>query len=134
MDKADIQLLQRTFKKIEPIAQETGELFYGRLFQVDPTLRPLFKGDLKTQAKMLMTAIGLTIQSLDQPGKVMPELQAIGLRHTGYGAMPADFDKFGGALVWAFQQSLGDDWTDDVQAAWIAAFSFIRTSMKQAVT
>ena len=133
MDTKNIQLLKRTFRKIEPIAQQTGELFYGHLFEVDPSIRPLFKGDMTAQAKMLMTVIGLTIQSLDQLEKVMPELEAIGRRHIGYGTMPADFDKFGGSLVWAFQQSLGDEWTAEVQTAWIEAFDFIRKNMKQAV-
>jgi hemoglobin-like flavoprotein len=134
MDQQQIRLLQRTFSKIEPIAQETGELFYRRLFDIEPDMRTLFKGDMKKQAEMLMTAIGLTVESLDHPERVTPQLERIGQRHIGYGAMPNDFDKFGAALLWAFGQSLGDAWTPEVQAAWVEAFEFIRQNMKQITT
>ncbi len=132
MEPTQIKLLQQTFKKIEPVATETGELFYARLFEMDPSMRQLFKGDLKTQARMVMTAIGLTIKGLDQPEAVKVTLQEIGQRHIGYGAIPNDFDMFGAALMWAFRQSVPDEWTDDVETAWVQAFEFIRQNMKLA--
>jgi len=134
MDTQRIKLVQRTFRKMVPVAQDTGELFYGRLFDIVPSMRPLFKGDMKKQAQMLMTAIGLTVESLEHPERVTSQLAQIGQRHIGYGAIPSDFDKFGAALLWAFGQALGDDWTPEVQAAWIEAFDFIRLSMKQVTT
>jgi hemoglobin-like flavoprotein len=132
MNKQQIELLQRMFTKVEPVAQEAGELFYGRLFDMDPSLRPLFKGDMKTQARMLMTAIGLAVQGLDHPEVVTPQLAHIGQRHVTYGAMPADFDKFGAALQWALAQTLGDDFTQPVREAWGEAFKFITQGMKTA--
>jgi hypothetical protein len=57
----------KTFDKIDPIAQQVGDLFYTRLFEIDPSLRALFKGDMKKQALMLMTVIGLAVRGLDRP-------------------------------------------------------------------
>jgi hemoglobin-like flavoprotein len=130
MNKQQIELLQRTFAKVEPVAQEAGELFYGRLFEMDPSLRPLFTGDMTMQASMVITAIGLAIQGLDHPEAVIPQLALIGQRHVNYGAMPTDFDKFGAALQWALAQTLGDDFTQPVQEAWGEAFKFITREMK----
>lgn len=130
MNKQQIELLQRTFAKVEPVAQEAGELFYGRLFEMAPSLRPLFTGDMTMQAKMLMTAIGLAVQGLDHPEAVTPQLALIGQRHVNYRAMPADFDKFGAALQWALAQTLGDDFTQPVKEAWGEAFKFITREMK----
>lgn len=132
MNKQQIELLQRTFARIESVAEEAGEVFYYRLFDIDPTLRPMFKGDIKTQGKMFMTAIGLTVKGLDHPETVEPQLAEIGRRHTRYGATPADFDKFGAALQWSFEHTLGEDYTEPVKEAWAEAFEFITRGMKAA--
>ena len=132
MNTQQIELLQRTFTKVEPIAQHAGELFYGRLFQIDPTLRPLFTGDMTVQAGMLMSAIGLAVQGLDHPAVVKMQIAAIGQRHVNYGAMPTDFNTFGAALLWALEQTLGDDFTEPVKEAWAEAFKLIMEGMKTA--
>jgi len=132
MNKQQIELLQRAFAKVDPVAQEVGDLFYGRLFEMDPSLRPLFTGDIKAQAKMLMTAIGLAVQRLDHPDVVTSQVALIGQRHLNYGAMPADFDKFGAALQWALEQTLGDAFTPSAKDAWTEAFKFIVQGMKTA--
>jgi len=132
MNKEQIELLQDMFAKVEPRAQEAGDLFYGRLFQMDPSLRPLFTGDLKVQARMLITAIGLAIQGLDHPAVVQLQIAAIGQRHINYGAMPTDFNTFGAALLWAMEQTLGEEFTDPVKKAWAEAFQLIVKGMKSA--
>lgn len=132
MNNQQIKLLQTAFARVEPVAQEAGELFYTRLFQIDPLLRPLFTGDLQVQSRMLMTAIGLVVQGLDQPEHVTKQISAIGQRHVAYGAMPADFESFGAALQWALEQTLGDDFSPPVQEAWAEAFTFIAQGMKAA--
>ena len=130
MNQQQIELVQHTFAKIEPIAQDVGEMFYNRLFEMDPSLQPLFKGDMRQQAKMMMTAIGMAVKSLNAPDSVIPDIQQIGHRHISYGAMPTDFDKFGAALLWSLEQTLGPDFTPPVKEAWIETFQFIVKGMK----
>lgn len=130
MDARQITLVQETFSKIEPLAQETGELFYARLFEMDPALRPLFKGDLKKQSLMLMTVIGLAVQGLDRPEALAGSIEALGNRHYGYGVMPSDYNTFGAALIWALQQSMGDAFTPEVKDAWVSAFDLLSNAMK----
>ena len=47
-------LVQNSFEQVLPIADVAAELFYGRLFELDPSLRHLFRGDMKAQGRALM--------------------------------------------------------------------------------
>ena len=134
MDAQQIALVQKTFEGVEPIAQEVGDLLYTRLFEMDPGVRPLFKGDLKKQALMLMTVIGLAVRSLDRPEAVESSVRALGQRHFGYGVSAPDYNTFGAALIWALEQVLGDAFTPEVKQAWIQAYDLLSGAMKKATS
>lgn len=132
MDAQRIALVQRTFAQVEPIAQEVGDLFYNRLFEMDPGVRQLFKGDMKKQALMLMTVIGLAVRGLDRPETIEPSIRALGQRHYRYGVAAPDYNTFGAALIWALEQVLGDAFTPEVKEAWIEAYDVLAGAMKKA--
>lgn len=132
MDAQQIALVQKTFSQVEPIAQETGALFYNRLFEMDPQLRQLFRGDMKRQSLMLMTVIGLAVRGLDRPESIADSIKALGRRHAGYGVTGPDYNTFGAALIWALGQSMGDAFTPEVKAAWIEAYRVLADAMKEA--
>ena len=48
------QRVQESFAMVEPIADQAGKLFYGRLFECAPELKEMFKGDIKEQSRKLM--------------------------------------------------------------------------------
>jgi hemoglobin-like flavoprotein len=127
-----IQLVQSTFQAIQKDIVAVGTLFYHRMFEIDPSLQSLFKGDLKQQANMLMTSVGMAVHSLDAPHVLTERMRDLGARHIGYGVQPSDYDTFSAAMMWTLEQSLADAWTEEVQAAWIDAFEAIRLGMKQA--
>jgi hemoglobin-like flavoprotein len=124
--------VQKTFDKIDPIAQQVGDLFYTRLFEIDPGLRALFKGDMKKQALMLMTVIGLAVRGLDRPEAIAEAVRSLGERHYRYGVSPADYNTFGAALIWALEQVLNGEFTPEVKQAWIEAYDWLASAMKQA--
>ncbi|MCS6849457.1 MAG: globin family protein [Anaerolineae bacterium] len=132
MDAQRIALVQQTFAQVEPIAQEVGDLFYNRLFAMDPGVRQLFKGDMKKQALMLMTVIGLAVRGLDRPETIEPSIRALGQRHYRYGVTAPDYNTFGAALIWALEQVLGDAFTPEVKEAWIEAYDVLAGAMKKA--
>lgn len=132
MNQHHIQLVQHTFQTVQKDITAVGTLFYHRMFEIDPGLQVLFKGDLKQQAHMLMTSIGMAVNSLDAPESLTSKLHELGARHVGYGAQPRDFDTFSAALMWTLEQSLADEWTPEVHEAWIQAFEAIRVGMKLA--
>jgi hemoglobin-like flavoprotein len=128
-----IQAVRAGFARIAPIREEIGGLFYGKLFEMDPGLRPLFGDNLEAQSRMLMTAIQMVIDSLDSPENVARHLSEVGRRHGAYGAQMRDFDTFGAALIWSLQQGLGPDYTPQFETGWVGAFDLIRNVMRGGV-
>ena len=125
-------LVQETFGLVAPIAPTAAALFYQRLFDLDPTLRPMFKGDIAEQGKKLMQALALAVKSLDRPEALTPVLQDLGRRHARYGVTDAHYDTVGAALIWTLEQGLGGRFTADVREAWVAVYGVVATTMKLA--
>ena len=126
------RLVQESFALVVPIAPTAAALFYQRLFEIDPTLRPMFKGDIGEQGKKLMQALALTVKSLDRPEALMPVLQDLGRRHAKYGVTDAHYDTVGAALIWTLEKGLGERFAADVREAWVAVYQAVATTMKVA--
>ena len=130
MTPAEKNLVQTTFATLVPIADQAAALFYGRLFEMDPSLRPLFKGDLGEQGKKLMQMIGVAVKGLDALDTLVPAVKDLGRRHAGYGVKDAHYDTVGGALLWTLEKGLGSAFTPDVKAAWTTVYTVLATTMK----
>ena len=115
-----------------PIGDTAAELFYGRLFAMDPGLEPLFKGDLKEQGRKLMGMIGLAVTGLNDLSNLVPAVADLGRRHAGYGVKPEHYDTVGTALLWTLERGLEDAFTPDVKDAWTAVYGLLASTMKQA--
>lgn len=118
MTPSQVALVRSSFSQLAPIAPQAAALFYGNLFEADPSLRKLFKGDMAHQGERLMTMIGGAVRMLDQPAALLPVLRSLGARHGGYGVVPAHYDTVGAALLKTLEQGLEDAWTPEVAAAW----------------
>jgi hemoglobin-like flavoprotein len=125
-------LVRNSLAKIAPVAPQAAALFYDRLFVLDPTLKPLFKGDMAEQGRKLMAMIGTAVANLDKLETIMPAVQALGRRHATYGVQPAHYDTVAAALLWTLGQGLGDAFTAPVQAAWTELYTALATAMKDA--
>lgn len=132
MNDHTIQLVRDSFDLVEPIASQAAALFYANLFAADPSVKPLFRGDMIKQGERLMTMIGAAVAKLDEPEVLIPVLQGLGQRHAGYGVRDAHYDSVGVALLKTLRQGLGVAFTDDVEEAWIAVYGAIATTMKEA--
>jgi class 3 adenylate cyclase/hemoglobin-like flavoprotein len=127
-----VELVQSSFEKVKPISDKTAELFYQRLFELDPSLRPLFKGDLKEQERQLMATLALVVEDLRQPDKIMGPVQNLGRSHAGYGFKAEYYDIVGEALLWTLAQRLGEEFTAPVRKAWEETYTFLSEIMKEA--
>jgi len=127
-----INLVQRSWSQVLPIADTAASLFYGRLFELDPSLRALFTTDLKEQGKKLMHMINLAVRGLDDPDKLIPAVRDLGRRHTGYGVKDEHYDTVGAALIWTLEKGLDDAFTPEVQEAWAATYGLLAGTMKEA--
>ena len=132
MESKTIKLVQDSFQKVVPIASTAATLFYDKLFELDPTLRPLFKGDIQEQGTKLMNMLGTAVKGLSNLEALVPAVQALGKRHIAYGIKDQHYDTVGIALIWTLGQGLGDDFTDEVKQAWLETYGVLSSVMKDA--
>ena len=132
MTPEDIKLIQTSWTKVLPISEKAAELFYGKLFELDPKVKSLFKGDMKEQGRKLMAILNTAVNSLNDVESIVPALQDMGKRHVDYGVKDEDYDTVGAALIWTLETGLGDDFTEDTKAAWLAVYTLVADTMKAA--
>ena len=126
------ELVQTSWEKVVPIADTAASLFYGRLFELDPSLKPMFTSDIKEQGKKLMTMITVAVRGLDDLGTLVPAVQALGRRHAGYGVKEEHYTTVAVALLWTLEKGLGDSWNAEVQEAWVVVYTILADTMKGA--
>lgn len=131
MTPAQAQLVVETWNKVTPIADTAATLFYGKLFELDPALRPLFPADLGEQKKKLMMTLGFAVGSLNRPDTLLPAVRQLGKRHAGYGVKDEHFATVGAALLWTLEQGLGEAWTPEVADAWTTVYGVVASTMKE---
>lgn len=132
MNAQQISLVQESFEHVAPIADTAADLFYQRLFELDPSLRPMFKGDMKAQKVKLMQTLSAVARGLHQIEKLVPVVEELGRRHVGYGVKDEHYQTVGAALLWTLEQGLGDLYTPDVAEAWTAAYTLLAGVMQKA--
>jgi hemoglobin-like flavoprotein len=125
MTPEQIETVQTTWRAVVPIADKAADLFYDRLFVIDPKLRPLFPEDLSEQKKKLMTMIGRVVTALRDVSGIVPAVQDLGRRHVGYGVKDEDYTTVASALLWTLEQGLGAGWTPSVKDSWVAAYTLL---------
>jgi len=132
MTPQEKKLVQESFAKVAPIADQAAALFYQNLFTADPSLKALFKGDMVEQGKKLMKMIATAVNGLDRLDAIVPAVQDLGRRHVKYGVKPEHYDTVGAALIQTLAQGLGPAFTPDVKDAWITVYGILAGTMKAA--
>ncbi len=132
MTPDQIALIRSSWAGVVPIQEQAADLFYSRLFELDPSLRRLFKGDMVEQGRKLMMMLGTVVGSLDRLAALVPAVQSLGRRHADYGVKDSHYDTVASALLWTLQQGLGSAFTADVEAAWVSAYTVLAQTMKEA--
>ncbi|MGV6827634.1 MAG: globin family protein [bacterium] len=125
------QLVKDSWAKVLPIQETAAELFYTRLFDEYPEVKPYFKGDMKDQGKKLMAMLNTAVNGLDNLDALIEPLKASGKAHVGYGVKAEDYDKVGAAFLWTLGQGLGEDFTPEVQDAWTVTYTTVASVMKE---
>jgi len=132
MTPEKIALVRNSWQLVLPIKDTAAQLFYGQLFELDPSLRGLFKGDMAEQGRKLMAMINTVVISLDKLGPILETIEDMGRRHVAYGVTEAHYDTVGSALIWTLGQGLGEQFTPAVEDAWADAYTALASAMKQA--
>ncbi|BCJ92273.1 hemoglobin [Terrihabitans soli] len=132
MDDSTVALVQTSFAKVKPIAPVAADLFYARLFETAPELRPLFPEDLAEQKRKLMAMLAAAVSGLSNIGEIAPAVSALAVRHAGYGVEPEHYVPVGASLLWTLEQGLGEDFTPEVREAWTETYTFLASFMIRA--
>jgi hemoglobin-like flavoprotein len=123
-------LVRTTFAQVVPIADQAAAMFYRRLFEMDPSLRPLFKGPIDEQGHKLMQMIGFCVGKLDDLDEIVPAVRELGRKHATYGVADASYGTVAAALLWTLEQGLGPAFTPEVKDAWKAVYGVLSSTMK----
>jgi hemoglobin-like flavoprotein len=125
----DVQRIRESFAHLHRRKAETGEIFYNRLFEIAPEVRPLFKGDMKAQSVKLMEMLTVAIATLNDREGLAILLRKLGREHKGYGVKDSHYDRVGEALIWTLRTSLGDAFTPRLEQAWTQLYTDIANVM-----
>ncbi len=132
MTPEQINLVQSSFKAVAPIASKAADLFYDRLFEIAPEVRPMFPTDLSGQKVKLISMLGTAVNNLHQLDVILPAIRDLGSRHRGYGVTAGHYAPVGAALLWTLEQGLGSAFTTDIKSAWTEAYSTLAGVMQSA--
>lgn len=130
--ETQIALVQQTFAAIAPIADDAASLFYHRLFEMDPSLQRLFKGDMAEQRRKLMQMLTAAVKGLQRLDQLVPVVEDLGRRHAGYGVTDLHYETVGAALLWTLEMGLGRAFTPEVKEAWVTVYGLLASTMKGA--
>lgn len=126
------RLVKLSFEQLLPVSHIAAGLFYSKLFELEPSLRHMFMGDIQSQERKFVNMLRIVVTNLDRTEQVTPAIEALGRRHAGYGVNPSHYRVFGTALLWAVEQAAGPDCLTGTREAWYALFSYLAETMHQA--
>lgn len=127
--RTDVDAVRESFLKVSADLERAGELFYEKLFQIDPSLETLFVNDMRAQASKLMNTLSIVVSQLQTWPDLAPLVEDLALRHVAYGVKAEHYDSVGQALIDMMDDVLGEAFTDDMRTAWIRSYTAIAGHM-----
>jgi hemoglobin-like flavoprotein len=118
LSHAQVMLVQQTLAQAYRTESPIAELFYTRLFALDPSLRLLFQRDSREQERKFMALLVSVVSRLAHPGRLLPVLNRYARRQAGNGVREEHYALVEAALLGALGQVLGEQFTPMVETAW----------------
>ncbi len=134
MTPKQITTIQDTWEKITASfnPEQVGEIFYGKLFELDPSLENLFTSDINSQGKKLVSMLDTAVKTIDKPETLIPAVKKLGVNHVGYGVKNEHYETVGTALIFTLEQALGDGFDAATKRAWTATYNLLSKTMIEA--
>lgn len=129
LSQVDVEHVRGSFDRVWAESRRLSDLFYARLFETAPEMRPLFHGDLDTQKQKFLGTLAVIVGSLENAAVLMPAAASLARQHVGYGVEPGHYPVVGEALLWSLERCLGTGWTPETAAAWQRAYAAVTAHM-----
>jgi hemoglobin-like flavoprotein len=130
MTPDQVKLIRESFAKVAPVSDRLAALFYQRLFEIAPEVKPLFKSDIEQQGRKFMATLTVAVSSLDHFENLKPALGALARQHAHLGVHKDYFSPLGESLIWALERGLGESFGESTRDAWQAAYALLADTMK----
>lgn len=130
MTESQVLLINQSFASVLAISDRAAGVFYDRLFELRPAVRPLFKGPMGEQGRKLMHTIGTAVGAARNLPALTAPLQELARRHALYGVKSEHFEDVGAALIYALEKGLGPAFTPATREAWVALYGEIVAIMR----
>ena len=124
------QIVQKTFNLLQAHEERIADLLYQELFRLEPKAKALFRGDMQDQQKKLMRMLRVAVENINNQNELQPMLYNLGMIHQSYGIEPHHFVSFGASLMFAIRNVLKEQFTNDVEESWNAAYHYFVLTMK----
>lgn len=129
LETRQIALVQDSFRKVRQQLEPGDTRFYDRLFRAHPEMRPMFRDDIAGQGMKFMSTLAVIVDALTTPQTFSEEVTELAEGHAALGVKAKDYAPLGDALFDTFRDILGDDYTQEVDEAWRAAYALIAAQM-----
>ena len=103
MTDHEIELVRESFAHLHRRKVETAAIFYGRLFDIAPEVKPLFGREIAEQSEKLMETLTVAMAALRDPEGLTALLQKLGRSHRGFGVEERHYDSVEAALIWTLR-------------------------------
>lgn len=112
------RLIRESFARVEPALDLIAQLFFLKLFRLDPSLRKKFDGPIEIQARKFAAGAKLAMISLGHEDGLAPTLKLLGARHRQMGIRTRHYRTMSRSLVWTLERSLDKAFDRDTKDAW----------------
>ncbi|MDJ0649572.1 MAG: globin family protein [Xenococcaceae cyanobacterium MO_188.B19] len=125
-----VELLENSFKGIQPYADNFINSFAKNLFAAYPQVKPLFENtNIPIQKKKFLGFLVLVVNNLRQPDVLDKVLRGLGARNVKYGVLPEHYPLLGSSLLATFEEYLGDSWTPEIRQSWVDVYGIVSQIM-----
>ena len=131
MTRDDILLVQSSWQNALPARKAIAELFYLKLFELDPAMRSLFVADAEQQRRKFLQMMNATIRGLDKLDALLPVLRELGVRQYLGGVRDEHHAAVATALLWTLEKALRAEFTAEIKSAWIKTYGVLSQTMRE---
>lgn len=130
MTSHQIAMIKTSWQAAATLGDAVGELFYGKLFEIAPEVKPMFTQiSVKEQSRKLLAMLSYVISKLDKLQDILDEVAKLAQRHVHYGVKAAHYAVVGEALLWTLEQGLGESWNEELKEAWTRCYITLSGAM-----